>query len=534
MSSSQVAGLLPLGRLTLRLDRIRILAWALSMVVLTFAVSNAWSSLYPTAQSREQFAVALQSSPALTGLLGPLYNPIATGGLTAWRIGSALVLVLGLVNAFIVVRHTRSEEVAGRTDLVRSGAVGRASPSLTAVGAAFLIDAIFALGACAVLVALGQSVAGSAAFAVSVAGAALVFAAIALLCSLALSTGRAANGLASVIAALAFIAYAIGNSTSELDWLAMATPFGWASRARPFAAENWWLVGLPYVIAAVILVIAGVIGARRDVGAALIAARRGRSNAAGWLGSPIGLSWRLDRAQFATWLVAMLLIGVFVGYLAKTATDLLRNNPRLAQFLDRLGGEGGVTDSYVLVMIAVLSFGSAAYAVTTLLRTRSDETSGRLELLLSTPASRRRLLASRAAIVAAGVVAIQAAVGTGIGLSNGLANDDVLTLVPRYLAVALIAVPAVWIIAAVATAVVGALPRLSWLAWVVFGYCVAVGVLGPILGLPEWTERTTPFWFTPKWPVADVDLVPLVVLTGLAAAIASVGVVRFMRRDVPA
>lgn len=534
MSTLHAAGLRSVGRLTLRLDRIRILAWALSMVGLTYAVANAWSSLYPSAQSREQFATALQSSPALTGLLGPLYNPIATGGLTAWRIGSALVMVLGLVSAFIVVRHTRTDEAAGRTDLIRSAGVGRATPGLVAIGAAAAIDVLFALGAAVALVALGEPAAGAFAFALGVAGGALVFAAVALLCAQALSTSRAANGLASLIAALAFMAYAVGNSTPELDWLAVATPFGWASRARPFAGENWWLVALPWAVATVLVIAGLVLGSRRDLGASLIAARGGRTHAPRWLTSPSGLTWRLDRAQLTTWVLAMLVLGAFVGYLAKTASDLLRNNPQLARFLDRLGGDAGVSDSYVLVMIGVLSFGSAAYAVTALLRTHLDETSGRLELLLAAPISRLGLLTFRTLMVAGGVVVIQASAGIGVGISNGLANHDVGSLVPRYLAVALIAVPAVWIIAAVAVAVVGALPRLSWLAWLALGYCIAVGELGPILGLPEWTERTTPFWFTPKWPVDDINAVPILVLTALAVVIASAGIVRFMRRDIPA
>ena len=61
MSAAPTAGLVPLGRLALRLDRVRIVAWALSMAVLTFAVSNAWSTLYPTAQARIRFAAALEA-----------------------------------------------------------------------------------------------------------------------------------------------------------------------------------------------------------------------------------------------------------------------------------------------------------------------------------------------------------------------------------------------------------------------------------------------------------------------------------------
>ena len=70
MSTSATAGpmtgLWPVSRMTLRLARVRILAWVVLMTVLTVAVARAWDSLYPTAQGRLEFSAALQASPALT------------------------------------------------------------------------------------------------------------------------------------------------------------------------------------------------------------------------------------------------------------------------------------------------------------------------------------------------------------------------------------------------------------------------------------------------------------------------------------
>jgi ABC-2 type transport system permease protein len=532
-TAGPMTGLWPVSRMTFRLARVRILAWVVLMTVLTVAVARAWDSLYPTAQGRLEFAAALQASPALTSLLGPLYDPVSTGGLTAWRLGSGMVLVLGLASIFLVVKHTRADESVGRTDLIRSARVGRASPTLAAFGAAAVIDLAFGATSAAALMLLGEAPSGAAAFGLSVAGGALVFASVGVLAAQAVSTSRAANGLASLVLAASFMAYAVGNADSDLDVIALATPFGWASRTRPFAGETWTWVLLLFAVAALLLVVGLVVSTRRDVGAALIGTRSGRRQAAPWLRSVTALAWRVDRGQLVTWVLAMLMLGVFVGYLAKTASDLLSSNPQLSQFLERLGGDAGVTDSYVLVMIAVLSFGSAAYAVSTLLRTHADEESGRLELLLSVPASRRSLLSSRALLVAGGVVVIQAAVGLGVGLSNGAANDDLRTLVPRYVAVALLAVPAVWVIAGWTVAVIGAVPRFTWLAWLALAYCVTIGELGPILGLPDWTLRTTPFWFTPAWPVEEMSVVPVVALVVVSLVLAAWGVLRFERRDIP-
>ncbi len=444
-----------------------------------------------------------------------------------------MTLVLALVDVFLVVRHTRADESAGRADLVRAAPVGRATAVLVAVSVASAVNLLFGLGALGALVALGEPWGGSVAFALSVAGGAFVFATIAVLAAQAFATSRSANAAASLVAVLAYLAFALGNADSDLDSLAIATPFGWVSRARPFAGERWWLVALSYVVAAALLAVGLAIATRREVGATWLRARAGTVHAGRWLRSAFMLGWRVERGQLATWIVAMVLLGGFVGYIAKTASDLLTANPQLARFLDRIGGEEGVADSYVLVMIGVLSFATAAYAVSTILRVHADEQSGRLELLLSLPISRTGVLGSRALLVLGGTIVLQLAVGLGVGITNGLANQDVLHLVARYVAVAVMALPAIWILLGVAVAVVGAVPRLPWLAWLAFAYCVAVGELGSILGLPDWVQRTTPFWFTPRWPAEDFVVLPIVVLIALAVALAAFGVARFRVRDVP-
>ena len=73
----------------------------------------------------------------------------------------------------------------------------------------------------------------------------------------------------------------------------------------------------------------------------------------------------------------------------------------------------------------------------------------------------------------------------------------------------------------------------GWLAWLALAYCVTIGELGPILGLPDWTLRTTPLWFTSAWPVAEMSVVPVVALVVVSLVLAAWGVLRFERRDIP-
>jgi len=97
----------------------------------------------------------------------------------------------------------------------------------------------------------------------------------------------------------------------------------------------------------------------------------------------------------------------------------------------------------------------------------------------------------------------------------------------------LVAVPAAWVLVGLSMAVVGLLPRLTWVLWLVLTYCIVVGELGPLLGLPDWLRKITPFWYVPRWPTEPFAVVPLAVLTALAGVLAVGGLAALRRRDLP-
>ena len=129
---SLFAGTGSLIRLALRRDRVRLPIWILLLAVLPVITAASFAELYPEAAAREQIALTLGSSPAINVLLGPLYSP-SIGGLTAWRLAVPASLLVALMSAFTVVRHTRGEEEAGRSDLLGANVVGRRAPLTAAL-----------------------------------------------------------------------------------------------------------------------------------------------------------------------------------------------------------------------------------------------------------------------------------------------------------------------------------------------------------------------------------------------------------------
>ena len=101
------------------------------------------------------------------------------------------------------------------------------------------------------------------------------------------------------------------------------------------------------------------------------------------------------------------------------------------------------------------------------------------------------------------------------------------------LAAALVQLPAVWVLIGIAVTAIGALPRLTMVAWVALLTFVLLGQLGPLFELPEAVMNVSPFAHIPRLPGGEVSLPPLVWLVVTAAALTAAGLVTLRRRDVP-
>jgi ABC-2 type transport system permease protein len=84
----------------------------------------------------------------------------------------------------------------------------------------------------------------------------------------------------------------------------------------------------------------------------------------------------------------------------------------------------------------------------------------RAEPVLATSAGRLRWAASHLVFSCAGPAAALAAAGLAAGLAYGSSTGDVGRQLPRVLGGALVQLPAVWVLAGIAVALFGLLPRL--------------------------------------------------------------------------
>jgi ABC-2 type transport system permease protein len=303
-----------------------------------------------------------------------------------------------------------------------------------------------------------------------------------------------------------------------------------AQKARPFADERWWPLLLLVAVTVLLVVAAATLTVRRDLGAGLVAARPGPPSAAPWLGQPLGLAFRLQRGSLLGWSAGVLVIGIAYGWIGPTVDTFIGQNKAVAELLAGAGG-GSLTDMYFATSFRLMALLATGFAIGSALRVRSEEASMRAELVLATPVSRWRFAASHLAVACAGSVILLALAGLATGLTYGLAGGGMQS-VPRLFVAALVYAPAMWIMVGLAIALDGLAPRLVGVSWAILIACVVVGFLGSVLGLPSWLQDFSPFEQVPQLPAASLTLLPLVVMSAIAAGLTLIGLTGLRRRDI--
>jgi ABC-2 type transport system permease protein len=524
---SDFAGTWSLVRFALRRDRLLLPAWILVFAGIGFMSASATVGLYPQESQRVAAAETINASTALVALYGPVYDPTSVGEISLFKMtafGAALAAVLMV---FVVIRHTRGEEEAGRLELMAAGRVGRQAPLAAALIVAAGGSVLLALMSAGALIAAGLAIPGSFAFGLGWGFTGLAFAAVAAVCAQITTGARAARGLALIVVAVSYAIRAVGD-VSEGTWLTWLSPLGWMQQIRAYAGDRWWVLLLPLALAAVCVPVALVLRNRRDLGAGLITDRPGPAH--GRMGSAQSLAWRLQRPVLIAWVVAFAVFGALLGSLSDIATGFL-DSEQAAEFLRQLGGAEALVDAFLGTELSFMGIIAAGYGISAASRLHSEEVDGRAEVLLAEPLGRLRWASSHIAVAAAGIVAVLLAGGVGLGVGSALALGDV-SRAGSLVAAALARVPAAWVLAGLVVLFFGWLPRWVPVVWGVFVVALVLGELGPLWDAPQWLMNISPFVHSPRLPAPDASLAALLPLTLVALALLVIGLLGWRRRDV--
>lgn len=528
-----------LVRHALRRDRIVLPVWIAGVTGLSAAVMASEVAMYATAAEREN-AAAFGAASVIGRIMDGPASGTTLGAMSMVEALQKLAIFVALMSAQAVVRHTRQDEENGRAELIGSAVVGRqarlTAALIVAVGASVVVGG----GVTVVLLSHGLPLAGSVASGAVLAGTGACFAAVAGVAAQVATTQRVANGLTGGALGVAFMLRAIGDAFGRVEsngvelvsaWPSWLSPLGWGQQVRPFHQDNWavlWLFGALFVT-----LVSGAysLANRRDIGAGLFAERRGPGAASPRLLSAGGLAMRLQRWPLIAWGFALVVTGVSFGAVGESMATFADENPQFADFLLRLVPGASMGELYFALIFGFIAVGASGYTIQSILRMRAEETSGRLEPLLSTAVGRSRWLASHGLIAAGGTVALLAACGIAAAASNGIAIGD-FDGSWGVVQGALIQIPAVLALGAFALALFACTPRWAGaVSWAALAGSFVIGQFGDLLKLPQAVLNASPFTHVPAVPAEDFAVVPIATLLLVAAGLVTVAFVAFRRRD---
>ncbi|MFO7169976.1 MAG: hypothetical protein DIU80_018290 [Chloroflexota bacterium] len=530
MKPSDLAGTTTLLRLTLRRDRWLLPLWVLLPALLIWGQLSFLAAL-PDWQG---FLRELTTNPLTSAWLGPVV-PLSVAGAVLWRgaIQGAIVLMLGAL--LTVVRHTRAEEEAGRSELIRGRAVGRLAQLNAALALALAASLAAGLLVSAVSVGGGLPAEGAVVLGLTLAVAGWLMAGLGALGAQLLGSARAARGAGLALVAASLVTMVLNHAGGGYTGWAWLSPLSWYRVTRPFAGDDGRAMLVLAALSAAPIGVAYVVAARRDLGGGLWQERPGPATAAPGLRSPLALAWRLQRGLTIGWAIALGLVSAAAGAIVPSVSSDIGTMlstlwpERWVRFVEAVGSQ----EAFLAVSLYILLILVSGYGISAVLRLRDEEQVQRAELLLARPVSRSQWMASHVLIGAAGAAGILLAVGLGAGLGWGLAVGDLGATLPLALGLSVAKIPVAWVLVGAAALAYGLLPRWAAAAsWGVLGALVLLELLWEAQ-LVSWSMLlASPFAYAHYTiPPRELAISPLLGLVALAGMLAAIGGLGFRRRD---
>jgi ABC-2 type transport system permease protein len=434
------------------------------------------------------------------GIAGNPVNVGTLGGYIQWKYGPVFLWIAGLWSILALSSTLATEARRGSLEFVAAAPFGKRRIALEKLAGHLtvltLALVIFALVASLVGAVFGTMpgdeipVQAAVGFALWLGVVALAFGGLAFALAPFLGRGLAAG----IVGAILFAGYILSNyaaSVPAFQAIAQLTPWAWTSDHLPLAGQYDWASLVPVAVVAVVMLAIGVEAfTRRDLGAT--SAIRFPAMPAVLIGQdgPVGRSFGERLPVALGWGLGLGIFGLFIAAASVSLADALLDSPDIMDVLARVFPAFDLTSAagFLQLVFVELGFIVVGFAAATLVAGwASDETSGRLELILASPLARRAWAIRSGLGVFLAIAAMTAVLALGIGLGVLVAGDEPLTPMAGTIVMGLYAAA----LAGIGFAV-GGLFRASIAGEIVALIVVVTYLLElfpPALQLPDWVHQ---------------------------------------------
>ncbi|HAC44551.1 MAG TPA: hypothetical protein DCF65_00640 [Chloroflexi bacterium] len=535
--------------LALRLGRWGIAGFgAVAFLVTLLQAAGFYKIAGRTEAERQAFGRSISVlASQFTVIIAPPIRPDTVGGYVQWRAFGFLAILFAIWGLASASGAARGDEDRGLVGAILAGGLSRPR-MITARFAAFATGALVAALAASAGMLVGVASGGETISTVAALQAALVLAALGVCCySLTLlfaqfTSARNSTAIAGVILLALFLVNSLSRTFDALVSWRWLSPFHYYEQSSPLTPGGTLDVRAALVllgIAAAAAALAAFAFRYRDVGSPLISLPTpSRRPSYQMSRSPV---WRIPvlrdlyerRVSLLVWTVGLSALGALFVVLTKSIVKPLLAIPELAPYF-ALFVNGNIYASFFgYIWFGFAQLLMAGFAITQVARWSAEDSDGRLELILSNPVSRARVVIERLIVLTFGALIIAAVSGVAVGIE---AHYQSIQLNSRRLAEAsLLLVPFTLVFGTVGALLASRIPRATVGILGAFAFASYLTVeLGPIFKLPVWAQDVSAFKLYGQPLTAGTDQTGLVIMLVIVIAGLMASALVMERRDIGA
>jgi ABC-2 type transport system permease protein len=544
---SRIYGLGTVYAKTLRDSRLAVMIVGGILGIFLLSGGAAFGEAYNTPESRTELVNLVRSlPPVMVGVYGNPYpaNMETLGGSLGWKTAASLGLIAALWSVLALSGTLAREARRGSLEFVATTPLGKRRIALEKLAAhltgMLLVVIVVALSAWAAGAAFatlpGDEIPPQAAIGYALWVGVVGLASGSLAFALAPLFGR--GGAAAIAGAVLVIGYFVNGYQAAVPAFAgpaNLTWFGWTAQHQPLAAQYDWISLVPGAIVAVVLLVVGVeLFSRRDIGATSRIPWPGIPASLLGLRGPASRSFGERLPMAIWWGLGIGLLGFVFGAASLSLSGALDNlSPETRAIYEAIFPSIDLSGAGAFLQIAFITFGLilAGFAAATLVGGwASDESDGRLEMLLSAPMSRLRWMLAGGLGLYVAIVVMTVVVAIGVGLGSALAGGDVATPIVGTVVIGLYALALAGIGVAVGGLLSSSFAGEAVAAVVILSF--VIDILAPALKWPDWIHQLALSSHLGQPMIGNWDWVGMGTCVAIAVVGLAVGTLGMARRDV--
>lgn len=313
------------------------------------------------------------------------------------------------------------------------------------------------------------------------------------------------------------------------ETLARLSPLGLVLRTQVYVNNEWWPLAILMGAGLVLTVLTFVVAGRRDLGAGLLQARAGKREGSPLLHSPGGLSFRLLRNHILIWAVVVFSFAAMYAAVFDEMDRFIQSSDMLRQIF-AANPDFTPLEQFVSLLNALMAMLTAIPVLGMVHRLAGEEESGRIDNLYGRAVSRGKNFLAWLVPVFLVSILLQLLVALAFWSVGTYITPQTPSL-QTFLTSALSFLPAIWILVALGAFLVGVFPKKRILSYLYLGFSFFLVYVGSVADFPAWIQKASPFGHVSKYPVEEVEILPLLVMVAITGVLILLAYRGYRQRD---